>query len=163
KWRRAVAIARVRGQLRQRARAQPEQARLLAALRTARLLDLREDVLELVAQEYRDDRGWSLVRTQPGIIAGICDRSPHQVLVTVRRSQYRRAEAQDLHVLMRILARLEQVVRVGADRPVQMLATAVHAGERLLVQKRDQAELARYRAQRRHRQLLMVRRDVRVL
>src|SRR5690606_4713590 len=107
KWRRAVAIARVRVQPRQRARAQPEQARLLAALRTARLLDLREDVLELVAQEYRDDRGWSLVRTQPVIIAGICDRSPHQVLVTVHRSQYRRAEEQELHVLMRILARLE--------------------------------------------------------
>ena len=68
------------------------------------------------------------------------------------------------HVLVRRVARLEQVrARVGAHRPVVVLARAVDAGERLLVQQAHEAVAARDVLQDLHRQLLVVGADVRVL
>ena len=65
---------------------------------------------------------------------------------------------------MRRVARLEQVdARVGAHRPVVVLARAVDAGERLLVQQADEPVAARDVLQDLHRQLLVVGADVRVL
>ena len=59
-----------------------------------------------------------------------------QPLARVHRPDHRRAEHQELHVVVRVRARAEQVVPlVVAHRPVQVLARAVDAGERLLVQQ----------------------------
>ena len=59
---------------------------------------------------------------------------------------------------------LEQVrARVGAHRPVVVLARAVDAGERLLVQQADEAVAAGDVLQHLHRQLLVVGADVGVL
>ena len=59
---------------------------------------------------------------------------------------------------------LEQVVAgVGAHRPVVVLARAVDAGERLLVQQADEAVAAGDVLHDLHRQLLVVGADVRVL
>ena len=61
-------------------------------------------------------------------------------------------------------ARLEQVgARVGAHRPVVVLAGAVDAGERLLVQQADEPVAAGDVLHDLHRQLLVVGADVRVL
>ena len=80
------------------------------------------------------------------------------------RGDDRRAEEQEAQVRRRVVARLEQVLaRVGAHRPVVVLARAVDAGERLLVQQADQAVAARDVLQDLHRQLLVVGADVRVL
>ena len=58
----------------------------------------------------------------------------------------------------------EQVVaRVGAHRPVVVLARAVDAGERLLVQEAHEAVAAGDVLQQLHRELLVVGADVRVL
>ncbi len=65
---------------------------------------------------------------------------------------------------MRVVARLQQVVaEVVAHRPVEMLARAVDAGERLLVQQAGQAVLRRDAAQRLHHHHLVVGGDVGVL
>ena len=65
---------------------------------------------------------------------------------------------------MRRLARLEQVdARVGAHRPVVVLARAVDAGERLLVQQADEPVAAGDVLHDLHRQLLVVGADVGVL
>ena len=65
---------------------------------------------------------------------------------------------------MRSLTRLEQVVPgVGAHRPVVVLAGAVDAGERLLVQQADEPVAARHVLHHLHRQLLVVAAHVRVL
>ena len=62
------------------------------------------------------------------------------------------------------VARVEQVVPgVGAHRPVVVLARAVDAGERLLVQQADEAVAAGHVLHDLHRQLLVVGADVRVL
>jgi hypothetical protein len=75
-----------------------------------------------------------------------------------------RAEEQELEVLVRRLARLEQVdARVGAHRPVVVLARAVDARERLLVQQADEPVAARDVLQDLHHELLVVGADVRVL
>ena len=67
-------------------------------------------------------------------------------------------------VLVRRGARLEQVrARVGAHRPVVVLAGPVDARERLLVQQADEPVAAGDVLHDLHRQLLVVRADVRVL
>ena len=53
-----------------------------------------------------------------------------------------RAEHQELRVRVRRVARIEQVaLRVAAQRPVDVLARAVDAGERLFVQQAGHAVL----------------------
>jgi hypothetical protein len=70
---------------------------------------------------------------------------------------------------MRRLARLEEVravegvVRRDGHRPVAVLARAVDAGERLLVQHGLQAVTQRDLSQGRHHELVVVDRDVRLL
>ena len=67
-------------------------------------------------------------------------------------------------VLLRGVARLEQVhARVGAHRPVVVLARSVHARERLLVQQADEAVAPRHVLHHLHREHLVVTADVRVL
>ncbi len=95
---------------------------------------------------------------------GVRDRRAQQRLVLVDRLDHRRAEEQELQVLLRRVARLEQVqAGVGAHRPVVVLARPVHARERLLVQQAHEAIAARGVLQDLHRQHLMVGADVRVL
>ena len=95
---------------------------------------------------------------------GVGDRGAQQLLVLVDRLEHRRAEEQELQVLVRGVARLEQVVAgVGAHRPVVVLAGAVDAGERLLVQQADEPVAARHVLHHLHRELLVVAADVRVL
>ncbi len=75
-----------------------------------------------------------------------------------------RAEHQELHVVVRVRARAQEVVPlVVAHRPVEVLAGSVHARERLLVQQAREAELRRGALQRFHHHHLVIGRDVRVL
>ncbi len=138
---------------------------LCGVARVARAaLDRLEDLLQLGAEEDRDDRGRRLVGAQPVVLAGVGDRRAQQLLVPVDGLDDRRAEEQELEVLVRRVARLEQVhARVRAHRPVVVLARAVDAGERLLVQQADQAVAARDVLEDLHHELLVVRADVRVL
>ena len=108
----------------------------------AALLDLLEHVGELVAQEDRDDRRRGFVRAQAVIVAGRGDDGPQQALVLLHGTQHGRAEHEELGVLVRRVARVEQVaLRRAAERPVHVLARAVDAGERLLVREARHAVL----------------------
>ena len=160
---RPVAIAAVHGQRRQHRGAQAEE-RLRGGLADLAALDRAEDLLELGAQEDRDDRRRGLVGAQAMILPGRGDRCPQQPLVLVDGLDDRRAEEQELQVLVRGVAGLEQVLAVvGAHRPVVVLARAVDAGERLLVQEADEPVAAGHVLHDLHGQLLVVGTYVRVL
>ena len=127
-------------------------------------LDRQERLLELGAEEDRDDRRRRLVGAEAVILAGVGDRRAQQLLVRVDGLDDGRAEEQEQQVLVRRVARLEQVdARVGAHRPVVVLARAVDAGERLLVQQADEPVAAGDVLHDLHRQLLVVGADVGVL
>ena len=74
------------------------------------------------------------------------------------------AEDEELGVVVRRVAGVEQVLAgVGGHRPVVVLARAVDAGERLLVQQAGQAVLVGGPAQDLHDQHLVIGREVGVL
>ena len=83
----------------------PLRLRRLGAAR----LDLLEDVGQLVAQEDRDDRRRGFVGAQAMIVAGRGHDGPQQALVLVHGANHGGAEHQELGVLVRRVARVEQV------------------------------------------------------
>ena len=160
---RAVAVAGIARERRQHAHADIEHAALFGALGAA-LLDLLEDVGEHVAEEDGDDRRRRFVRAEAMIVARARDAGAQQPLPLVHRAQHRRAEHEELHVVVRVLARTQQVVPlVVAHRPVEVLARSVDAGERLLVQQACEAVLRRRPPHRLHRHHLVIGGDVGVL
>ena len=87
-----------------------------------------------------------------------------QVAVPGDRADDRDQEEQELGVLVRRIAGLEQVVaRVVGQRPVEVLARAVDAGERLLVQQELEAVAVGHALHGLHHQHVVVGRDVGVL
>ena len=105
----AVAVAGVARQLRQHLTPVSSVAALLGRLRAA-LLDLLEDVGEHVAEEDRDDRRRRFVRAEAVIVAGAGDARAQQALPLVHGAEHGGAEHQELHVVVRRVARAEQVV-----------------------------------------------------
>jgi hypothetical protein len=94
-----------------------------------------KDFVELGAEEDRDDRRRRLVGPQPVVLADVGDRGPQQALMLVDRLDHRGAEEEEVDVVRRRVARVEQVrAGVRPHRPVVVLAGAVYAGEGLLVQ-----------------------------
>ena len=73
------------------------------------------------------------------------------------------SEDQELHVVVRRVARLEQVLGVGAHRPVVVLPAAVDARKGLLVQQAGQAIVIRGLAKHFHDQVLVIGGEVAVL
>ena len=70
-------------------------------------------------------------------------------------------EHQELQVGVRLVLRVEEVgAGIGRHRPVDVLARAVHAGERLLVQRRLQAVARGDALERLHQHHLMIARDM---
>ena len=104
----AVAVARVLGQVGQRVDADGQRALLLGAGRAA-LGDLVEHVGELVAEEDRDDRRRGLVGAEAVVVAGRGDDGAQQAAVLVHGADDRGAEHQELGVVVRRVAGIEQV------------------------------------------------------
>ena len=137
----AIAVARVTRQVRQRIDADLQLAAGLGRLGAAGL-DLLPDVVELLAHEDRDDRGRGFVGAQAVIVAGRGDGGAQQAAELVHRADDRAAEHQELRVVVRRRARIEQVaLGAVAERVVQVLARAVDARERLLVQEAHEVVL----------------------
>ena len=152
-----------RGSSRQRPGAEVERAALERALGQP-LLHLVEDVGEHVAEEDRDDRRRRLVGAEPVIVAGGGNAGAQQVGVDVHGADHGAEEDQELHVGVGVVLRIEQVdAGVGRHRPVVVLAAAVDAGERLLVQQRLQAVPLGHPAEDLHQHHLVVAGDVRRL
>ena len=143
----------------------PSPSRPSRSLSFARpgLFQLVEDVLQLAAQEHRDDRGRRLVGAQAVVVAGSRHAGQEQILVLLHRAHHRRAEEEEHQVVVRRVAGIHQVSVRGSERPVDVLAAPVDSHEGLLVQEAHEAVAARVPFQHAHRQLLVVRRHVRVL
>ena len=125
------------------------------------LLDLGQDVRQHVAEEDRDDGRRGLVGAQPVIVARRGDRGPEQVGVDVDRPDHGAEEDQELQVGVGVVLRVEQVdAGVGRHRPVVVLARAVDAGERLLVQDGLQPVPRGHALEGLHQQHLVVAADV---
>ena len=91
-----------------------------------------------IAQEDGDNRRRSLVRTQTVIVAAARNAHAQQILVVVNRFDDRGEEHDELQVIRRGLARIEQILGFGADGPVVVLARTVDAFERLFVKQTHQ-------------------------
>ena len=101
--------------------------------------DAVHDGLQLLTEEDREDRGRRLLRAEAVVISGKRDRAAQKLLILVHALDERRQEQQKPRVLARRAARREQVVAgIGGERPVVVLAAAVHAREGLFVQQADQ-------------------------
>ena len=98
------------------------------------------------------------------IVAGVRDAGAQQPLPLVDRADDGGAEHQKLHVVVRRGPGAEQVVaELVGQRPVVVLAGAVDAGERLLVEQARQTVLGRHLLEHLHGHHLMIRGDVGVL
>ena len=127
----------------------------------AALLHLLDDFVEHIAQVNRDDGRRSFIGAEAMVVAGRSDGSAEQTLVKVDRTDHRGAEGEELGVLVGIVAGLEEVADAGTtDGPVDVLAGAVDARERLLGEEADEAVLGGDAAEQRHREHLVVVRDV---
>ena len=124
-------------------------------------LDGIQNSLQLIADEHGDDRRRRLVRAQAVIVAGRSDGNAEQILIFVNRLDNGGQKQDELAVFARVLARLEQVLAcIGGNRPVVVLAGAVYAFKRLLMQQAGEAMLLRDGTHDLHGQLVVVGRDV---
>ena len=95
------------------------------------------------------------------IIAGRGHAQTQHILIIVHRLDHRAEEQQELRVFVRRIARLQKVhTRIGADRPVVVLAAAVDAGKGLLMKQTDHVVLLGDGAHELHGELVMVSRNV---
>ena len=95
------------------------------------------------------------------VVTGRGDGSTEQPLMEVDGADHRGAEGQELGVLVRVVAGLEEVADTGAaDGPVDVLAGSVDARERLLSEEADETMLGSDAAEQRHREHLVIVRDV---
>ncbi len=116
-----------------------------------------EDIGQLIAEENRDDRWRRLVGAQAVIVAGRGHDRSQQTLILVDGTNDGPAEDQELSVRVRRVAGVEQVaLRGAAQRPVHVLARAVHAGKGLFVRQAGHAVFLGDPLERDHDQLLMV-------
>ena len=144
-------------------------AELEVALRRRRVaragLDRPEDLLQLGAEEDRDDRRRRLVGPEPVVLARRARPTPAAAAGACRPPACTAAQKnRNCRFSCGVSPGSSRLrARVGAHRPVVVLARAVDAGERLLVQEADEPVAARHVLHHLHRQLLVVAADVRVL
>ena len=93
---------------------------------------------EGIAEEDGDDRGGRLVGAEAVVIAGRGDGHAEKVGVRVDGRDQAGENDEELQVVLGIVARLEEVLAVGAEGPVVVLAGAVDVLERLLVLQADE-------------------------
>jgi hypothetical protein len=98
------------------------------------------------------------------VVVGRRDREAQDLAVLRDGADDGRREDEELRVVVRVVAGVQQVLAgVGGHRPVVVLAAAVDAGERLLVEQADQAVMIGDLAQHLHDQVLVVGREVGIL
>ncbi len=152
----AIAIGGVLEELRQQIDTDAHRAGLLGRM-FATTADGVENVRQLIPQEDRDDRRRRLVGTQTMIVGGKGHHGPQQVAVHVHGTNHRGTKDQKLGIILRAIARIEQIAQAAAERPVDVFARAVDPREGLLVQQAGHAVLLGRLLQQQHRGLLMIR------
>ena len=156
-----VTIAGVLREDRERVDAEGHVTALARAGSGTALLHLLDDFVEHVAQVDRDDGGRGFIGAEAVVVAGRGDGSTEETLVQVDGADDRGAEGEELGVLVRVVARLEEVADAGAtDGPVDVLTGTVDAREGLLGEEADEAVLGGDAAEQRHREHLVIVGDV---
>lgn len=161
KGRGAVAVRRVLGEAGQRVDADLEEL-LLPYVAGSVVFNRFKYAGELFAKEHGDDGRRGLRGAEPVVVAGRSYRNAKEVLVVVRGFYHRAEEEQELGVLARGLARIEEVhAGVCGEGPVVVFAGAVHTLKGLFVEEADQTVLLGRFLHDVHDELVVVRRDVR--
>ena len=74
--------------------------------------ELIEYVCQLVSEIYGDDSRWCFIGSETGIIAYICSRLTEQICMLIYCLQDAAEHKQELHILMRSLARVEEILTI---------------------------------------------------
>ena len=142
-----VTVGSVARERRQRVGTELQGACLLAGLRIA-LFELVDDVGELVAEVHGDDCRRSFVGTETVVVTGASDCHTEQVGVGVDSIDDGTERGEEDGVLVRVLARVQEVRFAVVHGPVVVFAGTVDAGERLFVQQANESvavgDLAEY-------------------
>ena len=126
--------------------------------------ELLHNILQLLAEEHGDDCGRCLVCPQSVIVADIRCTLAEQISVGVNCLHDAGKYQQELDVLVRCVAGIEQVhAIIGSQRPVVMLTGAVHTSKGLLMQQTGHAVTSCHLLHRLHYQLVVVYRNIRRL
>ena len=133
-----VTVGSVARERRQRVRTELQCTGLLAGLRIA-LLELVDDVGELVAEVHGDDCRRSFVGAETVVVTGTCNSHAEQVGVGVDSVDHSAECGEEDGVLVRVLARVQEVGLAVVHGPVVVLTGTVDAGERLFVQQANEA------------------------
>ena len=158
---RTVAVGRVALEVRQHVNAEVEllAQRMRGGFARGKRVD---DARKLIAQEDRDNGRRSLVRAQAMVVSAARNAHAQQVLIIVDRFDDAGEEYDELQVRLRRVARVEQVLILGAEAPVVMLARAVNAFKRLFMLQAHEAMVAREQLHHFHGEQVLVNRAVRV-
>ena len=106
---------------------------------------LRHYILQLLAKEYGNNRRRCLVCSQSVVVARICCGLTEQICMLIYRFQDTGQYQQELYVLVRCLARIQQVdAIVRGQRPVVVLTGTIYTCERFLMQQTFHTVLACY-------------------
>ena len=161
----AVAVAGVARQRRQHRRRRSSRMPPCFVLLAPPFSICSKMSVQHVAEEDRDDRRRGFVGAQAMIVAGAGDGRAQQALRTCGRRGCTAAQnTRNWTLSCGVSPGFEQVVaEVVAQRPVEVLARAVDAGERLLVQQAARPYFGADALQRHHDHHLMVGGDVGVL
>ena len=156
----AVAVCRILRELRQCVHADAHQILLLCIVLFI-LFNRLENLGKVGAEEHRDDCRGRLVGAEAVVVACRGNRDAQQILIFINRFDDGTEEQEKLRVFVGRLAGFQQVCAgVGRNRPVVVLAAAVDAGKRLLVQQADHTVLFGDLLHNLHRQLIVVGGDV---
>jgi hypothetical protein len=139
KGERAVAVARVLRDRRERRHAELHGSR--GARERVWPPEIRPSTTSSSSEPRKIERiaGGASFAPRRWSFAGVRDRDAQQVLVHVDGADHGRQAQDEAQVLVRRVARVEQVVAaLVGHRPVVVLAAAVDAGEGLLVQEADE-------------------------
>ncbi len=157
-----VAVGSIAREGREHVGTDAECSSLLRGLGHA-LFNLFNHVHQLIAEEHGDDCRRSFVRTEAVIVAGTSNRHAEQVGVSVDGVDDGAKRGKEHGVLVRVLARIEQVALTVRHGPVVVLAGTVHAGERLFVQQADKTVLVGHVAEHFHNHHVVVAGEVHFL
>ena len=127
------------------------------------LFNLFNHVHQLIAKEHGDNCRRSFVRTEAVIVARTRNRHAEQVGVSVDGVDDGAKRGEEHGILVRVLARVEQVALAVRERPVVVLAGTVHAGERLFVQQAHETILVGHVAEHFHNHHVVVASEVHFL
>ena len=102
------------------------------------------------------------MRAQAMVVSAACNAHAQQVLIIVDRLNNAGKEYDELQVRLRRVARVEQVLVLGAEAPVVVLARAVNALKRLFMLQAHEAMVAREQLHHFHGEQILVNRAVHV-